>query len=126
MPAVADMQRPIDNLFAAWRTLSVESYLAQWAPDGVKYDLKAHTKKSIEELAADRRRFFPQLSAATVTYRPTFQGFQNGIGNFDVAYSLSLRYRSGRTFSESACESYKVRKEGSTWVIIENQDYKPC
>jgi len=126
VPSVADMQRPIDNLFAAWRSLNADSYIAQWAPDGVKFDLKAQTKKTIDELAADRRRFFMQLSSAEANYRPTFRGFQNGIGNFDVAYSLSLHYRSGRNFSETACESYKVRQQGNTWVIIENQDYKPC
>ena len=79
-----------------------------------------------ESLANDRSRLFGQLAGVDVSYQPAFRGFQNGIGEFDVSYSMTFRYRTGRVFRESACESYKVRKDSGRWVIIENQDYKPC
>jgi uncharacterized caspase-like protein len=123
---IAEMRRPIDNLYAAWRSLDAEKYTAQWAPEAVKYDLKAKTRKTKAELAISRRDLFDRLSGVETTYKPIFRSFQNGIGDFDVSYTLSMRFRSGRTISESACESYKVRQVGSTWVIIENQDYKSC
>jgi hypothetical protein len=123
---VADMRAPIDNLFAAWRALDVETYIAQWAPEAVKIDLKARTRKSPAQLAGDRRELFSKLSRVNANYQVQYRGVREGIGSFDVTYSLTLHYRNGRIFSETACESYKVSKRGIAWLIVENEDYKPC
>jgi hypothetical protein len=120
------MRAPIDNLFAAWRALDVGAYIAQWAPEAVKIDLKARTRKSPAQLAGDRRELFSKLSHVDANYRAQYRGVREGIGAFDVSYSLTLHYRNGRVFSETACESYKVSKRGTAWLIIENEDYKPC
>src|SRR5262249_54878178 len=50
-PTASEMQRPIDELYSAWRRLDLSGYLAQWASDGVKIDLKARKRSSIKELA---------------------------------------------------------------------------
>ena len=68
----------------------------------------------------------PEARAGSGKLRPTFQGFSNGTATFDVTYSFTMEFKSGKPFRESACESYKLRKRGDTWAIIENQDYKPC
>jgi hypothetical protein len=123
---VGAMQAPIDNLFAAWRRLDAEAYIAQWAANAVKIDLRAGTTKSINQLAGERRRFFAQLSRVDAEHRSQFRGMSNGTGLFDVSYKLTLHYRNGREFSESACESYEVRMHGDVWLIARNEDYKPC
>ena len=123
-PSVSDMRQPIDNLFEAWRRLNVSIYLAQWAPDAVKYDRQK--RSTFAELRQSRERLFPQIEAVAVNYVPIYRGFRNGVGHFDSSYALSMRFRSGRPFSETACESYKVVKRGDRWVIIENRDYVPC
>lgn len=125
-PPVAEMQRPIDALFVAWRRLDLQGYLGQWAPGAIKLDLKSGQRSTLGQLAQDRARLFGQLAAVDADYAATFKGFRAGIAEFDVSYGLKFRYRSGREFAERACESYKVRSEGSRWLIIENQDYKRC
>jgi tetratricopeptide (TPR) repeat protein len=125
-PQIVDMQDPIDNLFHAWRELDLETYLAQWAADAVKYDLRDNTSISISELRDERQRDFGGIEKVDVRYRPTFQGFQDGIGRFDVVYNMTILSRNGDTSTDNACESYKVRRDGERWVIVENQDYKPC
>jgi hypothetical protein len=120
------MRKPIDNLFSAWRDLNSEAYVAQWAPDAVKVDLKAGTTKTMEQLASDRRRLFPQISRVQVDYRSQFDQVRDGTAFFDVSYRLKLHYKSGRTFTESACEGYEVRQFVRGWLITRNEDYKPC
>jgi tetratricopeptide (TPR) repeat protein len=125
-PQIVDMQDPIDNLFDAWRKLDLSSYLAQWAPEAVKYDLRANTSISLSQLQEARARDFDEIEKVEVRYRPTYQGFQDGIGYFAVVYNMSIHYKTGSTSPDNACESYKVRRDGERWVIVENQDYKPC
>jgi hypothetical protein len=124
--SVADMQRPIDALFIAWRGLDLRGYLDQWAPGATKLDLKSGQRSTLNQLAQDRARLFGQLAGVDTDYAANFKGLRDGIAEFDVSYGMKFRYRSGRQVVEQACESYKVRSEGGRWVIIENQDYKRC
>lgn len=126
VPPIAEMRRPIDALYVAWGQLDLRGYLDQWAPEAIKIDLKSGQRSTLRQLARDRARIFRQLSRVDSDHQLTFQGFRNGIAEFDVAYRMTFRYRSGRVFTERACESYRVRAEGGRWLIIENQDYKPC
>jgi hypothetical protein len=125
-PSVAEMQAPIDRLYAAWRNLDPAAYIAQWAPDAVKINLKTGARQSMRQLSADRINLFPKLARVQASYTPTFRGLSNGIATFDVAYSFTMHFKNGNPFQERACETYKVRKRGSSWVIVENEDYKPC
>lgn len=125
-PSERELQAPIDNLYAAWRTLDVERYLAQWAPDAVKIDLKAGTRQSGNNFKNERRALFARLSAADAQYKVQFRGFRDGVGEFDVSYSFNFRFKSGSRAPDRACESYRVRRYGNDWLIFENVDYKPC
>jgi hypothetical protein len=49
-PDIADMRKPIDNLFDAWRRIDLADYLAQWSQDAVKYD--KDKRSSFAELRA--------------------------------------------------------------------------
>jgi hypothetical protein len=124
--AVAEMQGPIDRLFTAWRNLDARSYLAQWAPDAVKINLKTGTRQSMQQLSAERIDLFAKLARVQASYTPTYRGVSSGTASFDVAYDFTVSFKAGRQFRDQACESYKVRKRGDAWLIIENQDYKPC
>ena len=124
---IAAMQRPIDNLFEAWRRVDLQSYLRQWAPNGIKVDLERNKSFTVAQLAGERGRFFSQLSAVDARYLPAFQGSVNGIAHFNVTYNMTFHYKNGRKpIREVACESYKVRKESVDWLIVENRDYEPC
>jgi hypothetical protein len=124
---IAAMQRPIDNLFEAWRRLNLESYLRQWAPNGIKIALERNKRFTVAQLASERGRLFSQLSAVDARYLPAFQGSVNGIAHFNVTYNMRFDYKNGRKpIREVACESYKVRKESVDWLIVENRDYEPC
>ena len=125
-PPIADMRRPIDALYTAWAELDLRGYLDQWDPGAIKIDLKSGQRSTLRQLARERARLFRRLSRVDSDYQVTFQGLRNGIAEFNVAYRMTFRYRSGRAFSERACESYRVRAEHGRWLIIENQDYKPC
>lgn len=124
-PDVEEMRRPIDNLFDAWRRIDLSEYLAQWAPDAVKYD----KDKRIEfaELRSSREILFPQIAATAAVYAPIYRGYSNGIARFDAIYSLAIRLQDGRaSLEEKTCESYKLARRANRWVIIENRDTRPC
>jgi PAN domain-containing protein len=124
-PDVAEMRRPIDNLFDAWRRIDVSEYLAQWAPDAIKYD----KDKRIEfaELRSSREILFSQIAATDAVYSPIYRGYSNGIARFDEVYNLAIRLKDGRTsLEEKTCESYKIARRADRWVIIENRDTRPC
>lgn len=125
-PSEKELQAPIDNLFSAWRTLDVDSYIAQWGPDAVKIDLKAGTRQSGNNLMNERRALFARLAGVDANYTVQFRGFKDGAGDFDVSYRFSFRFKGGRVVPDKACESYKVRNYGGKWLIAENVDYKPC
>jgi len=128
-PAVADMQRPIDNLFEAWRRLDLSSYLAQWAPNAVQYNRNKRTGQTytigVAELRQSREAVFAALDAVGASYVPIYRGFRNGAGYFDNSYRLAYRAKTGKIYYESGCETYKVRREAGRWVIVENKDDKP-
>ncbi|MEZ5787569.1 MAG: caspase domain-containing protein [Xanthobacteraceae bacterium] len=126
LPPIAEMRRPIDALYTAWGQLDLRGYLDQWAAEAIKIDLKSGQRSTLRQLARDRARMFRQLSRVDSEHQVTLQNFDNGVAEFDVTYRMTFRYRSGRVFTERACESYRVREEGGRWLIIENQDYKPC
>ncbi|MEZ5786003.1 MAG: caspase family protein [Xanthobacteraceae bacterium] len=126
LPPIAEMRRPIDALYTAWGQLDLRGYLDQWAAEAIKIDLKSGQRSTLRQLARDRARMFRQLSRVDSEHQVTLQNFDNGVAEFDVTYRMTFRYRSGRVFTERACESYRVRAEGGRWLIIENQDYKPC
>jgi serine/threonine protein kinase len=123
---IAAMQRPIDNLFSSWRALDADAYVAQWAPGAMKVDRKAGTTKTIDQLAGERRRFFQQLSRVQADYRVQYRGMNGNAGSFDVAYTMTFHYRNGRSFTESACEDYVIENRDGAWLIVRNEDYKPC
>jgi hypothetical protein len=123
---IAAMQRPIDNLFSSWRALDADAYVAQWAPGAVKVDRKAGTTKTIDQLAGERRRFFQQLARVQADYRVQYRGMNGNAGSFDVAYTMTFHYRNGRSFTESACEDYVIENRDGVWLIVRNEDYKPC
>lgn len=123
-PDVAEMRKPIDNLFDAWRRLDLAEYLTQWAPDVVKYEKDQRTE--FVDIQRSREELFPQISASAVAYSPVYRGFSNGVAQFDSIYEMALRFQDGRIFHETACESYKTALRGGHWLIIENRDYRPC
>jgi hypothetical protein len=123
-PDVTVMQRPIDDLFAAWEGLNLPLYLAQWSPNAVQYI--GPKPRRFARLKQERELIFSQLASVYVSYTPLYRGYQHGVGYFDSTYTMILQYRSGGSVRDSACESYKVRQESGRWVIIENQDYKQC
>ena len=123
-PDVAEMRKPIDNLFDAWRRLDLAEYLSQWAPDAVKYEKDQRTE--FADIQHSREELFPQIGASAVVYSPVYRGFNNGIARFDSIYELALRFQDGRIFHETQCESYKTAVRGGRWLIVENRDYRPC
>lgn len=119
-------QLPIDNLYRAWRTLDVHTYAAQWAPDGIKINLKTGQRQTAPELSKDRVGLFARIKSAQAMYSPVFKSMDGDTAFYDVTYSLTMNFKSGKTFQETACERYKVAKRGNAWLILENQDYAPC
>jgi hypothetical protein len=98
----------------------------QWAPDGIKVDLKKGTQQTRSALQVDRALLFGRLSGASAKFKAGLREFRDGVGFFDVSYSLTIRYKTGHTFSENACERYRVERRGSRWLIVLNEDYAPC
>ena len=92
----------------------------------MKVDLTKGTRLSRAALQADRAQLFGRLSGASANFKAGLREFRDGAGFFDVSYSLSLRYKTGRTFAENACERYRVERRGSRWLIVLNEDYAPC
>jgi hypothetical protein len=124
--SLAEMRAPIDNLFQAWNSLDIGRYIDQWASEGIKVDLRKGTRQSRAALRADRAQLFDKLSRARVTFRAELRDSGNDVANFQVSYTLSIQYKNGRPFSESACERYRVERRGERWLIVLNEDYAPC
>jgi hypothetical protein len=119
----AEMQRPIDDLYTAWRALDLKRYLGQWAPDAVQY--VGSKPRSFADIKRTREALFPRLAGVDVErYQLWYRGFRNGVGHFDASYAMTFRFKDGRVIRERERESYKVRRAGGRWVIVENQDYK--
>ena len=128
---LADMQRPIERLYNAWRTLDIDLYLAQLHPDVIqtyRQGGKRHTR-TYGEIAAERRRLFPRLSHVdVVNYEVMYQGGDQGEAVFGVRYSMEFHFKSGRRPIKeyNVKECYKVRfsKTVQRWQIIRNDDYQ--
>lgn len=119
-------QLPIDNLYRAWRTLDSRTYAQQWAPDGQKINLKTGQRKAAAELAKDRVALFGRVQSAQAMYSPVLRQTDGDTAHFDVTYSLTLNFKSGKSLQETACERYQVAKRGDRWLILLNEDYAPC
>lgn len=119
-------QLPIDNLYRAWRTLDSATYAAQWAPDGIKVNLKTGQRSSAAQLSKDRVALFGRIRSAQAMYSPVFRSTDGTTAQFDVTYSLTITFKSGKTLQETACERYTVSKRGDGWRIVLNEDYAPC
>ena len=124
--SLAEMKAPIDNLFQAWNSRDIGLYIDQWASDGIKVDLRKGTRQSRAALRADRAQLFDRLSNARVAFSAELRDSGSDVANFQVSYSLSIQYKTGRSFSESACERYRVERRGERWLIVLNEDYAPC
>jgi hypothetical protein len=125
-PPTAELQAPIDSLFAAWNTLDVRRYIAQWAPDGIQLNLKDGKRRSRADLVIYRERQFAQLQRADTFYTARLREYRGDSAIFDVSYSFALTFKSGRTFRENACETYRVERRNGKWLIVLNEDYAPC
>jgi hypothetical protein len=123
-PPVSDMQAPINNLFAAWKTLDLQQYIAQWSPDAQQI---GQTRTSnYAEIRDTRVRLFSRLTAAGATNETILLGYRDGVATFHNQYILKYKDLDGDLHSGASCESYKVRNEGGRWLIIENQENKSC
>jgi hypothetical protein len=123
-PPIIDMQRPIDGVFDAWRRLDIQGYAAQWAADAVHYNPKTKETKKFTDLIKDREANFRKEKSVDVDYHTKFQNLVDGVGTFNVAYTMKIRHKSGTEKLTTGCEVYKVRnsKDGSRWLIFENRD----
>ena len=118
-----DMQKPIDDLYAAWVTLDLGRYLAQWAPDAVQFI--GSRRRAFADIKAQREQLFPRLTRVDVErYQLWYRGYRDGVAHFDASYDMTFRFMDGRAVRERQRESYKVRRSGGRWLIVENQDYK--
>ena len=120
---IAEMERPINQLFEAWKARDVQLYLGQWSPDAVQIG-KTKTSR-FSDIRNSRLQIFPQLDNVGAVNVPIYLGYQNGVGLFRNQYSLQYDL-AGTTRRGSACETYKVRYEGGRWVIVENQEDDTC
>lgn len=117
---------PIDGLFEAWRTLDARLYISQWAPNGIKIDLRNGSRQTPANLLTERSRLFSQLAAVDVQYEPRLERSSGNEAVYRVSYRLSYLFKDGRRFSEKACENYLVRYVNGMWLIVRNEDYAPC
>jgi len=121
--SVRDMRMPIDAIYAAWERLDINAYIAQWAADGVKIDPNTNGKTRIQVLKVERARLFEKLASVETQHESIFRNIENGIATFDVTYKMRFTFKSGKTFSENAKESYRLQKYSNRWLIVENKDY---
>jgi len=130
-PAVADLQAPIDELFAAWGTLDLEKSLAQWSRSALQYGRDPRTGqervRGYADIVAQRQRLFPRLGKAAYTYEPVYLGYRDGVASFYNSYGLAYRERDGTPHTPAwSCETYKIRNEQGRWLIIENREGNSC
>lgn len=117
---------PIENLYRAWETLDARLYARQWAPDAYKIDHKKGLKINIDTLFPDRVRLFSQLSAAEVEYTPYLESSTSNEAFVRVSYTLRIRFKSGQVIAETSCETFRLRKVSTEWLIAVNDDHLPC
>jgi len=121
---VSEMRAPIDELFAAWRTLDSKRYMAQWLDDATKIDLKTGLRYTMDKLKRDRNKQFPLYRSVTTNAVIKLRETDGQRATFDVWYDMSFVKRTGSTFREKARESYVVESTGSRWLIRLNRDYE--
>ena len=121
-----DEQSPIHNLFEAWRRLDTRLYISQWAPNGVKIDLRTGARQAPAALLADRTRLFSQLEWVDADYSLRLEDSQPGEAIYRVSYALKMQFKGGRQFLDRACETYRVQNQNGVWLIVRNEDYAPC
>lgn len=116
------MQQPIHLLYAAWESLDIDAYAAQWAPDAVQH--YGRKKRGFADIMARRAKLFPRLAGVEVErYQVWFRGFEDGAASFDASYDMAFHFKDGRVLHERERETYVTRKVDGRWVIVENRDY---
>ena len=120
-----EMRRPVDALYEAWRTLDAAQYAAQWAPGGTRTDLKSGKTSAAEQVIRSRSALFPKLQYVDAQHTSRLLSFEDGVATFYTRYTMTITSNSGKTSSEVANESYRVKKINGRWLIIENRDYEP-
>jgi hypothetical protein len=124
-PTEVEMRAPIDALYAAWRNLDLDGYRAVWAPDAVKIDLSNGKRYSVPELVTSRRALFAKIADVGARHDTRLRSYADGIATFDTRYAMTLTFKNGKVFREQVKESYRIRKFGEHWLIVENRDYEP-
>ncbi len=118
------MQEPIHRLFEAWENLDLDSYGRQWANDAVQFDHKRNKRRNKRQIMTRRAKLFPRLASVDVErYQVWFRGFEGDTAFFDASYKMSFYFRNGRVLHENERETYKTRRSGNKWAIVENHDY---
>jgi hypothetical protein len=121
---VSEMQQPINEVFAAWRNLDFSRYIAQWAPNSRKVDLKSGKNYSFQELFKEREKDFGQYKAVRADAIIKLRQSDAAHATFDVWYEMEFTRKTGKVLREKAKESYVVVKIGTKWLIELNRDYE--
>jgi hypothetical protein len=124
-PPAREMQKPITQLFEAWKKLDAELFIDQWSESAIQ--TSGTRRQDLSQLSSSRRRFFAQLKSADVwQYEPIYLGFQNEIGHFYNSYRMSYTDLNGNIHEGGGCEIYNVRQEEGRWLIVENLEDQSC
>lgn len=128
--SVADMKRPIDDLFRAWEALDLDLYLRQFdraiVQTGLMKDGRRYSR-GYGEIAENRRKLFPRLDEVVVqNYEIMFQGTEDSVSTFGVRYTMEFHFKDGRVTRETNVkECYAVSpNEQGLWQIVRNDDYQ--
>jgi hypothetical protein len=124
MSSELEMRRPIEEVFAAWRSLDLQRYISQWAPQAMKIDMKTGKRYSVQDLFRERQRDFPRFRQVYAEADIRLRNADARSATFDVWYDMSFVGKTGKRFRDRAKESYDVRKVGDRWMIEMNRDYE--
>ena len=125
--APAEVLRPIRALFAAWATLDIDEYLAQWGPNAIARS-KYYVRKAAD-LSPRRRADFARYRAVdVVTIDPKIAFADHTKAVVRNVYTMRFTRKDGRVIEESNVgESYVLECSAGDhkWLIRENNDYLP-
>jgi hypothetical protein len=123
--APAEVLRPIRALFAAWATLDVDEYLAQWGPNAIARS-KYYVRK-VADLGPRRRADFALYRAVdVVTISPKIAFADHTKAVVQNVYTMRFTRTDGKVVEESNVgESYVLECSAGDhkWLIRENNDY---
>ena len=119
------IRAPIDNMFKAWETKDLTTYLAQWHPNGRQW--VGQTPRSVSEIAERRRKDFSRYRTVNVIdYKVDIENTATEPVTARVLYTMRFQRPDGSWISETDMrETYKLvfSTELNRWVISENYDY---